>query len=135
MISVTVNDRGTANDLQQLGNTLNWRVPMTQSLALLQDDMAEYPAPPPGSTYRRTGTLGRLWTSAQYEISTGSGSVTGVIGNAACSPRGVAYGPFVQSADDQAWMHVGRWQTDEQVALRNTPAIQRLWADWMDDQI
>lgn len=27
----------------------------------MQGELAEYPAPPPGSTYVRTGTLGRLW--------------------------------------------------------------------------
>ena len=134
MISITVDDNNAARDITQLGTTTGWRKPMTQSLALLHDDIAEYPSPPVGSTYRRTGNLGRLWTSAQYEIDVDTGGATGVIGNAVRDRRGRAYGPYVQSAEQQASVHVGRWQTDEQVAERNTAAIVRIWAAWFDEQ-
>lgn len=135
MISITVDDHHSARDIEQLGDTQGWRVPMTQSLALLVDDIATYPSPPAGSTYRRTGNLGRAWTSAQYEIHASTGGITGVIGNAVRDRRGRAYGPYVQDADEQAAQHRGRWQTDEMVAERNTPAIVRLWGAWMDEQV
>lgn len=134
MISVTVTDNNATRSITRLGNTSGWRKPMTQSLALLVDDIAEYPAPPPNSSYRRTGNLGRAWTSAQYEIDVNAGGATGVIGNAVRDRRGRSYGPYVQSAEQQASVHQGRWQTDEQVATRNTPAIERIWAAWFDSQ-
>lgn len=135
MISITVTDDNATRTLAQIGNTSGWRKPMTQSLALLQDDIAEYPPKLPHSRYDRTMDLGRAWTSAQYEIDTGSGGATGVIGNAVRSRRtGRAYGPYVQSAEQQASVHQGRWATDEQVATRNTPAIERIWAAWFDSQ-
>lgn len=134
MISITITDNNAARTVTQLGTTSGWRKPMTQSLALLQDDIAEYPAPPAGSTYRRTGNLGRAWTSAQYEIDVNTGGATGVIGNAVRDRRGRAYGPFVQEEGTQASIHQGRWSTDQDVAERNTPAIVRIWAAWFDDQ-
>lgn len=136
MISITVDDNNTPQQLQRAADPQGWRKPMTQSLALLVDDIAEYPPKPPRSTYDRTLDLGRFWTSAQYEISTNTGGITGVIGNAVRSRKtGRAYGPYVQSAEDQAWMHRGRWATDEMVAERNTNAIVRIWAAWMDEQL
>lgn len=135
MISITVDDNNVPRDLERVGSASGWRKPMTMSLALLQDDIAEYPAPPPNSSYRRLGNLGRAWTSAQYEIHADTGGVTGVIGNAVRDRRGRAYGPYVQDEDDQAWMHQDRWRTDAQVADRNTRAIVRIWAAWMDDRL
>lgn len=136
MISITVDDNNSARDIQQLGDERGWRVPMTQSLALLVDDIAEYPPKPAGSTYDRTLDLGRAWTSAQYEIHASTGGITGVIGNAVRSRKtGRAYGPYVQEEGTQARVHAGRWATDEMVALRNTPSIVAIWGAWMDEQV
>lgn len=136
MISITVDDNNTPQQLQRVAEPQGWRKPMTQSLALLVDDIAEYPAQRSGTTYIRTLDLGRAWTSAQYEVSANTGGITGVIGNAVRSRKtGRAYGPYVQSEEEQAWMHRGRWATDETVALRNTNAIVRIWGAWMDEQI
>lgn len=135
MISITVDDNNVPQQLQRAADPQGWRKPMTMSLALLVDDIAEYPPAPSGSSYRRTGNLGRAWTSAQYEIHASTGGITGVIGNAVRDRRGRAYGPYVQSEEEQAWMHRGRWATDEMVAERNTNAIVRIWGAWMDEQI
>lgn len=86
------------------------RPPMQRAVYRLQRDMADYPPARPSSSYVRTGTLGRRWTTKVNQTSTG---LTGVIGN------NTYYGPFVQSKQFQAWMHRGRWQTDADVAERN----------------
>ncbi len=100
------------------------RRPMVASLALLHGQLAAYPAPPVGSSYRRTGTLGRSWTTT---VTPSSDGITGEIGN------NVRYAPYVQggpqSDPDQAWMHQGRWQTDEQVMLANEARIRALFSD------
>lgn len=76
----------------------------------MQARMAVYPPQRPGSTYVRTGTLGRRWTSGQPTISTSGSAIVGRYGN------NTNYAPFVQGDLTQARIHRGRWQTDEQVA-------------------
>jgi len=56
--------------------------------------------------YRRTGTLGRRWTTAIHTSTTG---LTGEVGN------NTVYGPFVQDEHEQARIHSGVWQTDRDV--------------------
>lgn len=68
--------------------------------------------------YRRTGTLGRRWTT---EVSRQGDDLVGRVGNV------TVYGPFVQSVDGQAAVHRGRWRTDEQVARLMEPNIQALF--------
>jgi hypothetical protein len=65
------------------------------ALLSLIPDLATYPPQEPTS-YRRTGTLGRLWSSAQPEYQTQSNGFEARIGNA------TPYGPFVQGEDDQS---------------------------------
>ena len=65
-------------------------------------ELARYPSPPSGSTYRRTGTLGRAWTQQ------GAG-LRYVVGN------NVRYATYVQGPD-QAQMHRGRWLTADKAA-------------------
>lgn len=57
----------------------------TSSAALLSliPDLATYPPAPAGSRYRRTGTLGRTWTSARPEFAPLSSGFEARIGNAA----------------------------------------------------
>ncbi len=88
--------------------------PMQRSVLRLQRDMADYPPPPPRSTYRRTGTLGRRWTT---RVQNPPGGLQGKVGN------NTRYAPWVQSRRFQAGIHRGRWQTDEQVTERNRQAI------------
>ena len=59
-----------------------------------------------GRKYPTSETLGRKWTVANRDK-----GLTKVIGN------NVSYGPYVQSAEDQAKIHGERgWKTDQQVA-------------------
>jgi hypothetical protein len=78
--------------------------------------MKVYPPPPSGSTYVRTGTLGRRWTTKPIRE---ANTVGREIGN------NTDYGPVVQSEELQAYTHRGRWQTDADVLRRETPAIVR----------
>jgi len=77
--------------------------------AQLNTDLATYPPPPPDSTYRRTGTLGRAWT---HEETASLLSVQTALGNV------TPYARFVQDEDYQADVHQGRWQTTADVLER-----------------
>jgi hypothetical protein len=90
------------------------RAPMEASLTELKSDISPYPQAPASSTYRRTGTLGRRWTTSVQMHSNG---VEGKVGN------NTTYAPFVQSARFQATVHRGRWHTDSQVAQRRRVSI------------
>ena len=81
---------------------------------LLLVDIAKYPAPPPESSYVRTGTLGKSWNQRVTQE-----PLQAIVGNP------TSYGPYVQG-DEQAWMHKGRWQTTAQVALKRATDIKRL---------
>lgn len=90
------------------------RQSMQRSVFRLQAAMAKYPTQRAGSNYRRTGTLGRRWTT---KVAQNGDKLIGTVGNS------TSYGPFVQSAMFQAAVHQGRWQTDEQVVEKERPAI------------
>ena len=64
-----------------------------------------YPAPPTGSTYRRTGVLRKGWGSK-----TNSSGTSVTVGNA------VPYAFWVQDRERQAAVHAGRWQTAQDIA-------------------
>lgn len=68
-------------------------------------------------TVRRMSSekLNERWTS---KIEESSNSVTGIVGN------NTSYGPYVMDVQRQAYMHRGRWQTDEAVLADETPWIQ-----------
>ena len=90
-------------------------------LLLLQGAIADYPPQVSDATYRRTGTLGRLWTTAVREVYEISHSVWGGrVGNA------VPYGPYVQDPDRQAPWHADRWKTTDDVIEENEQAIAAL---------
>lgn len=72
----------------------------------IQTTLATYPAAPPSSTYRRTGTLGRAWTI-------GRGLMMRSVGN------NTTYAPYVQDRAQQAWMHQGRWATAQDTAEKH----------------
>lgn len=74
--------------------------------AQLNTDLAIYPSPPPDSTYRRTGTLGRTWT---HEEEFGLMHIKTALGNV------MPYARFVQDEEYQADVHQGRWQTTKDV--------------------
>lgn len=89
--------------------------PMQRAVLRVQADMQDYPPAPAGSLYRRTGTLGRRWTTAMVRE---AGGLVGKIGN------NTEYGPWVQSARFQTRGHRATgWPTDEAVLERNREAI------------
>jgi hypothetical protein len=96
-----------------------------KALLLLQGAAADYPPKPPESTYRRTGTLGRLWTSAArvVEENVSGAFVVGRVGNA------TPYGPYVQDPKEQAKVHRGRWKTTEQIVQEHRAEIDDILAE------
>jgi hypothetical protein len=75
-------------------------------MARMQIDLNHYPPVPPRSKYQRTGTLGRGWL---HRVE----GAQGIVRLENVTP----YAPWVQGYQ-QAWMHVGRWETVEQVMAR-----------------
>lgn len=70
--------------------------------------------------YRRTGTLGRRWTSTVEQT---PGDLIGTVGN------NTIYGPYVMDPERQAWMHKGVWQTTQDVGDRETESVLDIFAD------
>jgi hypothetical protein len=88
------------------------------SLLLNIPELAEYP-PQGSSTYRRTGTLGREWTTATPEWQASSSGFEGTLGN------NTPYGPYVQDDERQARRLAARWRnTPKRVVTRNTNRIE-----------
>ena len=74
---------------------------MQRGFYMLHQHVPPYPAPPPESSYVRTGKLGQ---SINTDVYTAGNEVIGVIGS------NISYAPYVIGSDDeQAWMHEGRW--------------------------
>lgn len=111
------------------------RAPMQRSLNVLWAGMAHYPPMRPDQRYvrgkgptnkagkvvRRTSQqLGKRWTK---RIRVGGGEIRGELGN------NVSYGPYVQDDEIQAWMHRGRWQTNQSVAEESAGEIQGFFTD------
>ena len=74
---------------------------------LLRAEMRKYPPPPPNSSYRRTGTLGKSWAQKVTRLAGGWSAIVGTRLN---------YAPYVQDETRQAEVHQGRWQTIQSVA-------------------
>ena len=109
MSNVTIQIKGIDELIRKLGRAegmKHLRAPMQRAVYRLQARMAQYPAQRPNSSYRRTGTLGRKWTS---KIEQSNGIIRGKVGNNA------SYAPLVQSYQLQARIHRGLWQTDRYV--------------------
>jgi hypothetical protein len=95
------------------------------SLLTLQESVPSYPGTPAGSTYRRTGTLGRT-------LGAGGGSPdifqTRKLGSGFEGRFGsrLNYAPYVIGDGTQArWM--GHWWALSEVARRAKPKIERIW--------
>jgi hypothetical protein len=95
---------------------------VTQALMLLATYAADYPPQPPNSSYRRTGTLGRLWTAATPTVTVRGHVLDARIENA------TPYGPQVQDPDAQRPVHRGRWQTTEDVVAQHMDEVEHLTA-------
>ena len=70
--------------------------------------------------YDRTGKLGQAWTTSVRQTAT---ETVGKVGNA------IKYAKWVQAADTQAWMHVGRWRTDRQAIAQFEAKIVKRFRD------
>jgi hypothetical protein len=66
------------------------------ALLSLVPDLATYPQQSSSTSYRRTGTLGRLWTAARPAYEAQGNGFEARIGNA------TRYGPFVQGAPEDS---------------------------------
>ncbi|MCI0726433.1 MAG: hypothetical protein L0332_06880 [Chloroflexi bacterium] len=94
--------------------------------ARLTSALRRYPPAPAGSTYRRTNTLGRRWT---FSVKRSLFGIKLLVGN------NTQHGPWVQSADQQARVHQGRWQTDAQVLEQNAEAVLDEVQEAVEEQI
>lgn len=147
-------DKGDLSRLfRRLGRVLamdTLRAPMTRSVERLRRDLADYPPParkrqPAKSRkqqikqimlakegkipYRRTGNLGRSWTTKVDEQGDG---IEGTVGNAVRSPEGTRYGPLVQGESTQASYHQDSWGTDQEALNKNRDAIIDDFRDAID---
>lgn len=115
-IEITGVDRVVAR-LGRVKGIDHLRPPMIRGVARLHQAIAVYPPQPQGSSYVRTGSLGRKWVT---KVAQSVGELIGSIGN------NLWYAPLVQSQRLQAWMHKRTgWQTDQQVMERERGNIIR----------
>ncbi len=94
---------------------------MRRAVLRLQRDMADYPPKPKNSSYRRTGTLGRKWTTKVTKTHEG---LTGKVGN------NTYYAPYVQHdrfkfpKPHQTLKHLETgWITDAQAIEKEATSI------------
>jgi len=87
-----------------------------RAATIIQGELAQYPSQPSGTTYRRTGTLGRRWTSRK---DTGGDQIAVEVGN------NTEYAPYVMGQGTQARWN-SHWQTDAQIAESALPTIQTM---------
>jgi hypothetical protein len=114
---LTITVTGVDRLFAKLGRLQGTRIllpPVQRAVIRLQGYMAKYPAPPARSKHRRTGTLGRRWTT---KLETTGDGVIGKVGN------NTEYGPLVQSKKFQADVHKNRWQTDADAIRDNRKDI------------
>jgi hypothetical protein len=106
---------------------------MDATLAALWESVPPYPASPPDSTYRRTGTLGRTLGSSfsggksggepsiYSTRSLGAGNIEGRFGT------NLDYAPYVIGDGTQAKVHQGRWWTMTTIAEKAKSKITAVW--------
>jgi len=123
--------KGVTELIAKLGKVAamaTFRPPMERSMRRIQAEMKVYPPTRAGQTYRRgqdprSEDLGGSWTVKVTQTRSG---LTGIVGT------NTSYAPWVQSHQFQAWMHKGRWQTDEDVIEQNRPAIVKDFQNVID---
>lgn len=129
-MSISIKIEGIDKLIAKLGKAqgLNHLRPaMQRSVYRLQARMAQYPAQRPNSRYRRTGTLGRKWTS---KIDQSSNELQGKVGN------NTYYAPLVQSRRFQAKIHRSLWiNTDQYVLDTERRNIERDFKQAIDEAL
>ena len=124
-VEVTVQVEGADRLIARLGRAAAsqvLRVIVWRAAAKVLTRLKTYPSAPPSSTYMRTGHLGAAWGPI-HEASSASGPGVTL-------SNSIAYGPFVQRdpsqpSPHQAWMHQGRWTTDQQALAAETGPFMR----------
>jgi hypothetical protein len=114
---MTVEIRGQEKLLRKL-RKLNPRQLETSLQAggeIVVGEMVKYPPPPSGSSYVRTGALGRSWKAKPQR----SDFAVKVFADDAVAP----YAPYVEGDKTQASIHRGRWQTLVSTAKEKVPDI------------
>ena len=109
---------------------------MQASLMALWEHEPGYPPKPDGSTYDRTGTLGRTLGIEEggghagqpdiFEVKPSGGFVEGHFGTR------LGYAIYV-IGQRQAWMHRGRWWTILDIATSAADEIRSLWQRGKDE--
>lgn len=129
-MSISIKIDGIDKLIAKLGKVqgLNHLRPaMQRSVYRLQARMAQYPAQRSNSKYRRTGTLGRKWTS---KIDQTSNELRGRVGN------NTYYAPLVQSRRFQARIHRSLWiNTDQYVLDTERRNIERDFKQAIDEAL
>lgn len=127
-LQVIINDR----DVRRLLTTAPGQI--TEALRLGTEDttlywqrlVKTYPAQRT-STYRRTGTLGRSWTSPDSRRVEVVG--TTVQGRVSSSGYIAPYNRYVQDEELQARVHQGTWETIQAVMGRTASQVERFYED------
>ena len=106
---------------------------MWASLLILWENVPPYPAKPQGSSYDRTGTLGRSLGVMEGGGKAGKPTVYSVTGSGTQTigkfGTNLNYAQYVVDPDRQAWMHKGRWWTMKHIKNKSVDKIKALWDD------
>lgn len=117
--------RGFPDKYKKLANKA-----MQGALLILWESVPGYPPPPPGSEYRRTGTLGRTLgasggTADIYEVREAGGYISGEFGTR------LHYAPYV-IGENQAHQNSHWWKLS-QVATKAAGKIEELFGAMADE--
>jgi hypothetical protein len=104
--------------LDSLGDPAIMRAAMNKSVQHLHRRVAKYPPKPGHSIYRRTGTLGRRWTTKVEQ-----GGKRGVVGN------NTRYAPYVQGPRRRHFHKAAGWVTIAEVADEESGAVLGYFED------
>lgn len=121
-ISISIDSKAASDLFQRMPQRVEAAIlgTMEDSASMFLATMKRYPTQRPGSTYKRTGTLMRSWSSRP--ATRFSGGWQKIIGsNSNIAP----YNRYVQDRDRQARIHRGRWQTAQDVAEQSYSQVQR----------
>lgn len=104
---------------------------MWSSLLILWENVPPYPSKPQGSSYDRTGTLGRSLGVMEGGGKAGKPTVYSVTGSG-IETKGefgtnLNYARYVIDPDRQAYMHKGRWWTMTHIKNKSVNKIKTLW--------
>ena len=105
-----------------------------KAVKYVHSQVPPYPAPPPASRYRRTGTLRRSINTQVKEVGS---EIQGLIGTP------IEYAPWVISSETvpevgagpQARVHKGRWYTLQDVVKKSLGEVKRIYSKMVKDML